>query len=110
MPDACMTKILFMHTYSHAVFTWALARYLAPKESHAAVWGAAGATLPDVPTLAKAAHLVWWRQDSITKEEFKEEFYEALEYYKEPSGRVDLTVHSLAPVGALIALYMILKV
>ena len=45
-----------MHTYSHAVFTWALARYLAPEESHAAVWGAAGAALPDVPTLAKAAH------------------------------------------------------
>ena len=103
-----MTKILFMHTYSHAVFTWALARYLAPEESHAAVWGAAGAALPDVPTLAKAAHLVWRRRDSITKEEFKEEFYEALEYYKEPSGKVDLTVHSLAPVGALLVLYKIL--
>ena len=76
-----MTKILFMHTYSHAVFTWALARYLAPEESHAAVWGAAGAALPDVPTLAKAARLVWRRRDSIAKEEFKEEFYEALEYY-----------------------------
>ena len=103
-----MTKILFMHTYSHAVFTWALTRYLDPEESHAALWGAAGAALPDVPTLAKAAHLLWRRRDSITKEEFKEEFYEALDYYKEPSGKVDLTVHSLAPVGSLLALYKIL--
>ena len=103
-----MTKILSMHTYSHAVFTWALARYLDPEESHAAVWGAAGAALPDMPTLAKAAHLLWRRRDSIAKEEFKEEFYEALEYYKEPSGKVDLTVHSLVPVGFLLVLYKIL--
>lgn len=97
-----------MHTYSHAVFTWALVRYLKWEESHAAVWGAAGAALPDVPTLAKAARLLWRRRGSMDKEEFKEEWLEALEYYKEPSGKVDLTLHSLAPVGALIALYKVL--
>lgn len=103
-----MFKILFMHTYSHAVFTWAVVRYLRREESHAAVWGAAGAALPDVPTLVKAAHLLWRRRDSIDKEEFKEEWLEALEYYKEPSGKVDLTLHSLAPVGSLILLYKVL--
>jgi hypothetical protein len=103
-----VAKILFMHTYSHAVFTWALARYLDPEESHAALWGAAGSTLPDMPTLAKAAHLLWRRRGSITKEEFKEEWLEALEYYKEPSGKVDLTLHSLAPVGSLLVLYKVL--
>ena len=97
-----------MHTYSHAVFTWALARYLDQEESHAAAWGAAGAAIPDVPTLVKAARLVWHRRDSITKEEFREEFCEALEYYKEPSGKVDLTLHSLVPVGSLLTLYKVL--
>ncbi len=90
-----------MHTYSHAVFTWAVARYVKREESHAAVWGAAGAALPDVPVLAKAAYLLWRHRDSMTKEEF----LEALEYFKEPSGKLDLTLHSLAPVGALLALY-----
>jgi hypothetical protein len=93
-----------MHTYSHAVFTWAVLRYLDPEESHAVVWGAAGSTLPDVPILAKAAHLVWRRRGSISREEFKEEFYEALEYYKEPSGKLDLTVHSLVPVASMLVL------
>ncbi|MDQ3860201.1 MAG: hypothetical protein M3266_01315, partial [Actinomycetota bacterium] len=69
-----------MHTYSHAIFTWALARYLDPEESHASLWGAAGSTVPDVPTLVKAARLAWKRRDSISKEEFREEYYEALEY------------------------------
>jgi hypothetical protein len=97
-----------MHTYSHAVFTWALLRYIKPEESHAAVCGAVGAALPDVPTLAKAAHLLWSRRDSITKEEFKEEFLETLEYFEPPSGKLDLTLHSLVPVGSMIALYKIL--
>ncbi len=56
-----------MHTYSHAVFTWAVARYVKREESHAAVWGAAGAALPDVPVLAKAAYLLWRHRDSMTK-------------------------------------------
>jgi hypothetical protein len=97
-----------MHTYSHAVFTWALARYLKPKESNAALWGAVGAALPDMPTLVKAARFVWRRRDAIAKEEFKEEFLEALDYFEEPSGRVDLTLHSLMPVGSLLALYKVL--
>jgi hypothetical protein len=90
-----------MHTYSHAVFTWAVARYVKQEESHAALWGAVGSTLPDLPVLGKATYLLWFHRDSLTKEEF----LEALEYFKEPSGKLDLTVHSLAPVGALIALY-----
>ena len=65
-------NILFMHTYSHAIFTWAAARYAKREESHAAAWGAAGAALPDLPTLAKAAHLLWHRGNSLTKEEFLE--------------------------------------
>ena len=93
-----------MHTYSHAVFTWAAARYVKREASHAAAWGAAGAALPDMPTLAKAARLLWRRRGSIEKEEF----LESLEYFKEPSGKVDLSLHSLAPVGALLALYKVL--
>ena len=90
-----------MHTYSHAVFTWAATRYVKQEESHTAAWGAAGAALPDLPILAKAAHLLWYRRNSITKEEF----LRALEYFEEPSGRLDLSLHSLVPVGTLIALY-----
>lgn len=95
---------LVMHTYSHAVFTWAVARYVKREESHAALWGAAGASLPDVPTLAKAAYVLWRHRDSITKEKF----LEALEYFEAPSGKLDLSLHSLAPVGALLALYKVL--
>jgi hypothetical protein len=90
-----------MHTYSHAVFTWAVARYVQGEESHVALWGAVGSSLPDVPTLAKATYLLWRNGNSITKEEF----LEALEYFEEPSGKVDLSLHSLAPVGTLLALY-----
>lgn len=108
MLEAYRSNIVFMYTYSHAVFTWAVARYVAPKESNAAAWGAAGAALPDVPTLAKAAHLLWRRRDSITKEEFREEFLEVLDYFEAPSGKVDLTLHSLMPVGTLLALYKVL--
>lgn len=90
-----------MHTYSHAVFTWAAARYVNREELDAAAWAAVGAALPDLPVLAKAAYLLWRRRSSITKEEF----LEALEYFKEPSGKVDLTLHSLAPVGSMLAVY-----
>ena len=93
-----------MHTYSHAVFTWATARCIKREESHAAIWGAAGAALPDIPTLTRAAHVLWRHRNSITKEEF----LEALEYFEEPSGKLDLSLHSLAPVGALLALYKVL--
>jgi len=99
-----------MHTYSHAILTWALARYLDPEESHAGLWSAAGSTVPDVPTLVKAARLAWKRRDSISKEEFREEYYEALEYYREPSGKLDLMVHSLVPVAALLVLFRTLEI
>jgi LexA-binding, inner membrane-associated putative hydrolase len=93
-----------MHTYSHAVLTWAAARRIKGEEFHAAAWAAAGSALPDLPTLAKAARLLWRHQGSIEKEEW----LDALEYSKEPSGKVDLAVHSLAPVGFLLLLYKVL--
>jgi hypothetical protein len=97
-----------MHTYSHAVFTWVVTRYVKREESYAALCGAAGAALPDTPTLAKAAHFLWHRRNFVTKEEFKKEFLEALEYFEAPSGKVDLTVHSMVPVGTLLVLYKVL--
>ncbi len=101
MVNAYQPKITFMHTYSHAIFTWAVARYVNREASHAAAWGAAGSALPDLPTLAKGAYLLWFYRDSMAKEEF----LEALEYYNEPSGKLDLALHSLAPVGSMLALY-----
>ncbi len=38
----------------------------------------------------------------------REEFYEALEYYEQPSGKIDLSVHSLVPVCSMLALYKLL--
>jgi hypothetical protein len=93
-----------MHTYSHAVFTWAAARYINREELHAAAWGAAGSALPDLPVIAKAAYLLWRHRGSLPKEDF----LEAMEYFKEPSGKLDLTLHSLAPVGSMLALYKML--
>ena len=97
-----------MHTYSHAVFTWAVARYVERKESHAATWGAVGSTIPDMPTLIKAARFLWRRRSSIKEDGFKEEFLEALEYFEAPSGKLDLSVHSLVPVGSVLVLYKLL--
>lgn len=93
-----------MHTYSHAVFTWAAARYINREELHAAAWGAVGSALPDLPVIAKASYLLWRHRGSIPKEDF----LEAMEYFKEPSGKLDLTLHSLAPVGSMLALYKVL--
>ena len=93
-----------MHTYSHAIFTWAAARLTYRAAARAALWGAAGAALPDIPTLVKAANLLWGRRASMTKDEF----LGAMEYFEEPSGRADLSLHSLVPEGALLGLYKVL--
>jgi LexA-binding, inner membrane-associated putative hydrolase len=90
-----------MHTYSHAIYTWAVVRFARWEASHAAAAGAAGAALPDLPTVSKASRLLWSRRDTITKKEF----LKAMEYFEEPSGRLDLTLHSLVPVGSLLVLY-----
>jgi hypothetical protein len=90
-----------MHTYSHAIYTWAVAHFARQEASNAAVAGAAGAALPDLPTLSKASRLLWSRRNTITKKEF----LKAMEYFEEPSGRLDLTLHSLVPVGSLLVLY-----
>ena len=111
MTEACQDIIPPMHTYSHAIFTWAIARYLKKEKFHAAAkWGAAGAALPDVPTFVKAARFLWRRRDSMYEDGFKEDFLEALEYFQEPAGKVDLALHSLAPVGFALTLYKVLGV
>jgi LexA-binding, inner membrane-associated putative hydrolase len=93
-----------MRTYSHSVFTWTVARRVKREASYAASWGAAGAALPDLPVMVKAAYLLCRHRNSITRDEF----FEAMEYFKEPSGRLDLTFHSLMPVGIVLMLYKVL--
>ncbi len=88
-----------MNTHSHAVCTWALARHL-QADPAAAACGAAGASLPDLPYLAKGALLIARERRGLTRQRLMEE----LDYFDEPSWGVDLALHSLLPVGTLLAL------
>lgn len=88
-----------MHTYSHAVLSWAAARRLAPSDPRSALWGALGAVLPDLPAVAGGT-LLAVRRGWFTRGEF----------YGEVCGRrrfrgPDAALHSLLPVSLALALY-----
>jgi hypothetical protein len=97
---AKMRKIRDMRTYSHALLTWAAARFLKPSEPGVAAWGAAGAALPDLPAIAGAAWLLARRRRAFSREEFCAEACE-----RGPFGAPDAILHSALPVVTLFALY-----
>ncbi len=90
-----------MRTYSHTLLTWAAARRLGPSEPDVAVWGAVGATLPDLPAVAGAIWLGAKRRRWFDRREFCEEACE-----KGPFGGPDAALHSALPVAALLTLYL----
>lgn len=98
-----------MNTYSHAFFTWVLARYGFRASRKAALCGAAGAALPDVPAFAGTAYYVGlpflrdgWASMSSP------EVLEAI-YFTGPFGTAGTLLHSAVPVGMLLALYGLLQ-
>lgn len=87
-----------MRTYSHALLTWAAARRSGSPEPGVAVWGALGATLPDLPAIAGALWLGSQRR-RFTRRELREEACK-----NGPFGGPDAALHSALPVGALLVL------
>ncbi|MBA3584160.1 MAG: metal-dependent hydrolase [Gemmatimonadetes bacterium] len=84
-----------MRTYSHAALTWTAARLSDPSEANAA-WGAAGATLPDLPTILGT---VWLgsRRRRLGRSELREKVC-ARRSFSGP----DAALHSALPVGVLL--------
>lgn len=99
-----------METYSHAFFTWALAKHGVEAGRAAGIAGAVGATFPDLPSFAGTAYYVgtaylregWGSMHS-------EELLDAI-YFSGPFGGTGSVLHSAVPVVALLILYRILGV
>ncbi len=89
-----------MRTYSHAVLTWAVARFAAPSEASMAAWGASGAALPDLPAIAGTA-LLGSRRRRLDRSELREQVC-ARRSFSGP----DAALHSALPVGAALLLML----
>ena len=91
-----------METYSHAFFTWALAKHGVKAGRAAGIAGAVGAAFPDLPAFAGTAYYVgpaylrdgWSSMDS-------EEVLQAI-YFTGPFGGTGSALHSAVPVVALL--------
>ncbi len=96
-----------METYSHAFFTWALAKHGVRAGRAAGIAGAVGATFPDLPAFAGTAYYVgtayliegWSSMHS-------EELLDAI-YFHGPFGSTGSALHSAVPVVALLILYRV---
>ncbi len=96
-----------METYSHAFFTWALAKHGVRAGRAAGISGALGATFPDLPAFAGTAYYVgtayliegWSSMHS-------EELLDAI-YFHGPFGSTGSALHSAVPVVALLILYRV---
>ena len=98
-----------METYSHAFFTWALAKQGIKAGRAAGIAGAVGASLPDLPSFVGTAYYIgpaylrdgWPSMDT-------EEVLDAI-YFTGPFGGTGSVLHSAVPVVALLVLYRLLK-
>ena len=96
-----------METYSHAFFTWALAKHGVKAGRAAGIAGAAGATVPDLPSFAGTAYYVgtaylWEGWSSMHSEELLDEIY-----FHGPFGATGSALHSAMPVVALLLVYWV---
>ena len=97
-----------METYSHAFFTWALAKHGLKAGRAAGIAGAVGASFPDLPSFAGTAYYVgtaflvegWASMDS-------EQVLDAI-YFSGPFGGTGSVLHSAVPVAALLVVYRLL--
>jgi membrane-bound metal-dependent hydrolase YbcI (DUF457 family) len=98
-----------METYSHAFFTWALAKHGIKAGRAAGIAGAVGATFPDLPSFAGTAYYVgaaYLREgwSSMHSEKLLD-----MIYFTGPFGGTGSVLHSAVPVVALLVLYRVLK-
>ena len=98
-----------METYSHAFFTWALAKHGLKAGRAAGVAGAMGATMPDVPAFAGTAYYVGadYLRDGWSAMH-SEGVLDAV-YFTGPFGATGSALHSAVPVVTLLILYVVLK-
>ena len=101
-------RLPFVETYSHAFFTWALAKHGVLAGRAAGIAGAAGAAFPDLPSFAGTAYYVgtaYLREgwDSMHSEELLDAIY-----FNGPFGGTGSALHSAVPVAALLVLYRVL--
>ena len=98
-----------METYSHAFFTWALAKHGIKAGRAAGIAGAVGATFPDLPSFAGTAYYVgtaYLREGWSSMH--SEKLLDAI-YFNGPFGGTASVLHSAVPVVALLVLYRVLK-
>jgi membrane-bound metal-dependent hydrolase YbcI (DUF457 family) len=94
-----------VETYSHAFFTWALAKHGIKAGRAAAIAGAAGATLPDLPSFVGAAYYtgtsyLWEGWAAMHSEKMLEAIY-----FTGPFGATGSALHSTVPVVLLLVIY-----
>ncbi len=88
-----------MHTDAHAFYTWFLAKHGVKAGRAAGIAGAVGAALPDVPSLPGRLIIGFG-----TAPCGNEESLEAI-YFSGPFDATGSALHSIVPVGTLLALY-----
>ncbi len=98
-----------METYSHAFFTWALAKHGVKTGRAAGIAGAVGATLPDVPSIAGTAYYIGM---PFLREGWSSMDSEAIRdpiYVSGPFGATGVALHSAVPPLAILLLYVFLN-
>ena len=98
-----------MDTYAHAFFTWAAAKHGLKSGRAAAISGAVGSLLPDIPAFLGVAYFTgmgYFREgwDAIPSEEILNAIY-----FTGPFGGTGSALHSLAFPAALLSLYLLLR-
>jgi phospholipid N-methyltransferase len=93
-----------VNTYTHVLFSWVAARRLRADRPGVAWLAAAGAGLPDVPYLARAARILTRERGRVRKRDV----LAGLDYYDTPAWTPDLVVHSLLPAAHILGVYMVL--
>jgi membrane-bound metal-dependent hydrolase YbcI (DUF457 family) len=97
-----------METYSHAFFTWALAKHGIKAGRAAGIAGAAGATLLDLPSFAGTAYYVGTAYLREGWGSMHSEGLLGVIYFNGPFGGTGSALHSAVPVVALLVLYRVL--
>jgi hypothetical protein len=98
-----------METYAHAFFTWAAAKHGFRSGRPAAIFGALGSVLPDLPSFAGVAY---YTGTSYFREGWaamgSEEMLDAI-YFTGPFGGTGSVLHSLVLPASLLGIYALLR-
>lgn len=98
-----------METYAHAFFTWAAAKHGLRSGRAAAISGALGSILPNIPAFLGAAYFTgtgYFREGWAAMS--SEEVLDAI-YFTGPFGKTGSILHSVALPAALIVIYALAR-